>query len=210
MNIAKVKSFLVFISEIVRKPGIVGAIAPSSKYLGYVIAEYVKTPKEPINVIEVGPGTGAFTKIIADKLEAKDRLDVIEFNPEFVKVLKEKFKDYPNVAIHCLSITDWKPDYKYDYMVSSLPFNVFDAEFVKVILNHYENIMKPQGIISYFEYMLFPALKKQILTNEKKANFLKLHEVLAEFRRKYQFGKKKVFKNFPPANVYNLKITNNN
>ncbi len=200
-------SFLTFISEIIRKPGEVGAVAPSSKYLGIEISNYVKSPSEPINVIEVGPGTGAFTKIIADKLKATDRLDVIEFNPEFVKVLKEKMNDYPNVFVHCLSITDWKPDYKYDYMVSSLPFNVFDDSFVKVILNHYEDIMKPNSMISYFEYMLFPKLKKMLLSGTKKENFLKLHKVLDDFRNKYEINTKKVFINFPPAYVHNLKLS---
>ncbi|MBC7474995.1 MAG: methyltransferase domain-containing protein [Candidatus Sericytochromatia bacterium] len=200
-------SFLTFISEIIRKPGEVGAVAPSSKYLGIEISNYVKSPSEPINVIEVGPGTGAFTKIIADKLKPKDRLDVIEFNSEFVKVLKEKMKDYPNVFVHCLSITDWKPDYKYDYMVSSLPFNVFDDSFVKVILNHYEDIMKPNSMISYFEYMLFPKLKKMLLSGTKKENFLKLHQVLDDFRHKYEIDTKKVFINFPPAYVHNLKLS---
>ncbi len=203
------KSFLVFALEIVKKPGEVGAIAPSSKHLGKVISQNVQSNSNPLNVIEVGPGTGAFTKIIADKLKKEDRLDVIEYNPEFVKVLKEKFKSYSNVFIHCESITDWKPDYKYDYMVSSLPFNVFEIDFVQKILSHYEDIMKPDGIISYFEYMLFPKIKKRMLSQDKKDNFIKLHKVLSDFRGKYQINKKRVFRNFPPANVYNLRIRAN-
>lgn len=200
------KGFWVFLSEIVRKPAVTGAIAPSSKYLGYAISEYIKPKEHPLKVIEVGPGTGAFTKIIADKLSQEDQLDVIEFNPEFVKVLEEKFKDYKNVHIHCVSIVDWKPDYKYDYMVSSLPFNVFDTEFVKIILSHYENIMKSGAIISYFEYLFFPKAKKEVLSGSKKVNFIKLHDVLRSFRRKYEFGRTKVYKNFPPACVYNLRM----
>lgn len=203
---SSIKSVLVFLAEILKKPGEVGAIAPSSKYLGKTIAHYVKSSKDPVHVIEVGPGTGAFTKIIADKLEPKDKLDVIEYNEEFVKVLKEKFKAYPNVSIHCVSITDWKPEYKYDYMVSSLPFNVFDNDFVKTILEHYETIMKPGAMVSYFEYMFFPKLKKQLLPPEKKAGFIELHNTLGGFRDKYQINRKKVFRNFPPAYVYNLKM----
>ena len=199
-------NIFVFVLEIIRKPGEVGAIAPSSKFLGEAISSYIKSPEEPVNVIEVGPGTGAFTKIIADKLKPKDRLDVIEYNQKFVEVLQEKFKDYPNVSVHCISITDWKPDYKYDFMVSSLPFNVFDAEFVKMILTHYENIIKPGGILSYFEYLFYPEIKKRILSNEKKENYLNLHKILKQFRKKYEMNTVKVFKNFPPACVHNLKL----
>jgi phosphatidylethanolamine/phosphatidyl-N-methylethanolamine N-methyltransferase len=201
------ESLFTFATEIIRRPGEVGAIAPSSKYLGYEISNYVVSPEQPINVIEVGPGTGAFTQIIADKLKPKDRLDVIEYNAPFVEVLKEKMKGYPNVHIHCISITDWKPDYKYDIMVSSLPFNVFSEDFVKAILSHYENIMKPDSMISYFEYMLFPSLKKMLLTGEKKNEFQKLHSILGDFRNKYEINTKKVFLNFPPAYVHNLKMS---
>lgn len=200
------KGFLVFLSEIVRKPAVTGAIAPSSKYLGYSISEQIKSKGHPLKVIEVGPGTGAFTKIIADKLSPEDQLDVIEYNPEFVKVLEEKFKDYKNVHIHCVSIIDWKPDYKYDYMVSSLPFNVFETSFVKLILEHYEGIMKSGSIISYFEYLFFPSMKKELLSGNKKVEFIKLHDVLRSFRRKYEFGRTNVYKNFPPACVYNLRM----
>src|SRR5688572_9177795 len=137
MKHSSLENIFIFAQEIIRKPQEVGAIAPSSKFLGQAISKYIKSYSEPINVIEVGPGTGAFTKIIADKLKPKDKLDVIEFNQPFVDLLKEKFKNYPNVAIHCKSIIDWKPDYCYDFMVSSLPFNVFDSGFVKATMEHY-------------------------------------------------------------------------
>ena len=196
----------VFLLEIIRKPGEVGAIAPSSKSLSNEITDYIKTGKEPVNIIEVGPGTGSMTEVIASKLQPHDRFDVIEFNPQFVEVLQKKFKDYPNIHIHCLSIIDWKPEYKYDYMVSCLPFNVFQADFVAAIIKHYEEIMKKGSMISYFEYMVFPKIKKAMLNGDKKDNFNKLHDLLTDFRNKYEISKRKVYSNFPPANVYNLKM----
>jgi len=209
MKNSSLQNIVVFAQEIIRKPGEVGAIAPSSKFLGQAISKYIKSGSEPLNVIEVGPGTGAFTKIIADKLKLQDRLDVIEYNQPFVDVLKERFKDSPNVHIHCVSIIDWKPDYRYDFMVSSLPFNVFESGFVKAILEHYEDIMKPGGMISYFEYMVFPAIKKVFLTADKKTDFIKLHEILNQYRKKYEIDTAKVFKNFPPAYVHNLRMNGN-
>lgn len=200
------KNVGVFLLEIARKPGEVGAIAPSSKNLGNEISGYIRTGKNPLNIIEVGPGTGVMTDIIVKKLTPHDNFDVIEYNPQFVEVLKEKYKDYPNVHIHCISIIDWKPDYQYDYMVSCLPFNVFAAEFVESILKHYEEIMKPGSIISYFEYMVFPKIKKVILNGNKKENFERLHYLLSNFRNKYEISKRRVYKNFPPAYVYNLKM----
>ncbi|MFN8578018.1 MAG: rRNA adenine N-6-methyltransferase family protein [Candidatus Sericytochromatia bacterium] len=201
-----IKNVGVFLLEIAKKPGEVGAIAPSSKNLGNEITDYIKTGKKPVNIIEVGPGTGVMTEVIAKKLKPHDKFDVIEYNPQFVEVLKEKFKDYPNIHVHCVSIIDWKPDYKYDYMVSCLPFNVFAPEFVEAILKHYEEIMKKGSMISYFEYMVFPKIKKAILNGDKKDNFQRLHNILSDFRNKYEISKRRVYKNFPPAYVYNLKM----
>jgi phosphatidylethanolamine/phosphatidyl-N-methylethanolamine N-methyltransferase len=203
------KNMIIFAQEIIKNPEEIGAIAPSSKFLGGAITKYIKSYNEPINVIEVGPGTGVFTKLIAAKLKPKDRLDVIEFNPKFVDVLKLKYKDYPNVAVHCVSIVDWKPDYRYDYMVSSLPLNVFNAEFVQSVMEHYEEIMKPGGIISYFEYMVFPEIKKLFLNRVHRADYKKMHGILDQYRRKYEIDTDKVFKNLPPAIVHNLRLNGN-
>ena len=170
------------------------------------ITDYIKTGKTPVSIIEVGPGTGSMTEVIAKKLGSHDRFDVIEYNPQFVEVLQKRFKDYPNIHIHCVSIIDWKPEYKYDYMVSCLPFNVFNADFVELIVKHYEHIMKKGSMISYFEYMVFPKIKKAMLNGDKKDNFEKLHAILSNFRNKYEISKRRVYKNFPPAYVYNLKI----
>lgn len=200
------KNVGVFLLEIIRKPGEVGAIAPSSKNLSYEITDYIKSGDKPLNIIEVGPGTGSMTEVIAKKIRPHDRFDVIEFNPQFVEVLKEKFKNYDNIHIHCKSIIDWNPDYKYDYMVSCLPFNVFEADFVNLILRHYEKIMKSGSMISYFEYMVFPKIKKAMLNGDKKENFEKLHDLLDDFRNSYEISKRRVYKNFPPAYVYNLKM----
>lgn len=201
-----IKNVGVFLLEIAKKPGEVGAIAPSSKNLGNEITDYIKTGKNPVNIIEVGPGTGVMTEAIAKKLKPHDKFDVIEYNPQFVEVLKERFKAYPNIHVHCVSIIDWKPDYKYDYMVSCLPFNVFEPEFVEAILKHYEEIMKKGSMVSYFEYMVFPRIKKAMLNGNKKESFQRLHEILSDFRNKYEISKRRVYKNFPPAYVYNLKM----
>jgi phosphatidylethanolamine/phosphatidyl-N-methylethanolamine N-methyltransferase len=206
---ADMKNVFIFVQEIIRKPLEVGAIAPSSKALGEAITKYIKSYNEPIHVVEVGPGTGVFTKIIASKLRPKDRLDVIEFNQQFVDILKENFKDFPNVRVHCASIIDWNPNYRYDFMVSSLPLNAFSAEFVKSIMEHYEKIMKPGGIISYFEYLVFPELKKLFLIPAHRADYKKMHTLLDEYRKKYEIDTVKVYKNLPPAIIHNLKMPGN-
>ena len=54
--------------------------------------------------------------------------------------------------------------------------------------------------------MLFPKIKESFLHDEKKEEYLNVKKLLYNFNHKYEVEKSKVFKNIPPANVYNLKI----
>jgi len=47
--------------------------------------------------VEIGPGQGALTEPL---LNEKVRLDVVELDRDLVVLLKEKFKQYPNLNIH--------------------------------------------------------------------------------------------------------------
>jgi len=200
-------SNLLFAIQTIKKFDEIGAIFPSSKFLGFEMLKYLDNKKENLKILEVGPGTGVFTELIINKLKPDDILDIVEFNPDFVKILKSKYGNYKNVNIVCASIIDWKPEYKYDYIISSLPFNIFSLEFVKKVIEHYESIVNDNANISYFEYMFFPKIKEKLLKNQKRDEYLKVKEILYNFNQKYNVEKSKVFKNIPPANVYNLKIS---
>lgn len=67
-----------------------GAVAPSSKYLARAMAEMVD-PSLPGPVIELGPGTGVVTEALIECGVAPERIIAIEFNPDFVKLLKSRF-----------------------------------------------------------------------------------------------------------------------
>lgn len=67
-----------------------GAMAPSSRLLARTIARPLarRRPARPIRVLEVGAGTGAFTRLILRLLTAGDTLEIYEINPEFCAVLR--------------------------------------------------------------------------------------------------------------------------
>ena len=44
-------------------------------------------------IIELGPGTGAFTKEILKKAKPNSKVFVLELNKDFYAILKEKFDD---------------------------------------------------------------------------------------------------------------------
>jgi phosphatidylethanolamine/phosphatidyl-N-methylethanolamine N-methyltransferase len=72
------------------KPLITGAVSPSGKALARMMARYVD-PETPGPVIELGPGTGPVTEALIARGVAEERLVLVEFNPDFCRLLKKRF-----------------------------------------------------------------------------------------------------------------------
>jgi phosphatidylethanolamine/phosphatidyl-N-methylethanolamine N-methyltransferase len=81
---------LQFLRGLIASPRGVGAIAPSSPALARAVAAQVD-PAKPGPILELGPGTGAITKELLGRGVAPERLTLIEYDPDFVKLLAERF-----------------------------------------------------------------------------------------------------------------------
>jgi phosphatidylethanolamine/phosphatidyl-N-methylethanolamine N-methyltransferase len=79
-----------FLRSWLERPLLTGAVTPSGKMLARTMASYVD-PRVPGPVIELGPGTGPVTDALIRRGIAQDRLVLVEFNPEFCKLLKRRF-----------------------------------------------------------------------------------------------------------------------
>ena len=212
--VASLKDIPLFLMNAFKKPNIVGALLPCSPSVGreltrYVVRSQKDNPSKPLNILEVGAGTGAMTEVIIENLREIDHLDVIEISPEFCQLLHEKYDGYANVSIHCLSIIDWRPDYRYDFIISTLPFNSFDYELMDSIIDHLTVLIKSGGILSYVAYAGIAELKEPFLWGKKRADHKKKMKRLKHWRSQYLIAKKTIIKNVPPINVYHLEITDN-
>ncbi len=83
------RDFTVFLGEMIRKPTEVVAIAPSSAAVARQMTRGVETAQGPI--VEIGPGTGSFTKEILARGVAPERLTLLEMNERFCDTLRQKF-----------------------------------------------------------------------------------------------------------------------
>jgi len=200
-----IKDNLKFLLEFVHHPTIVGAILPSSNALAKeIVREIPKDPKaEKRRILEVGPGTGIFTDKIIQRMNPTDELHLVEFDETFCKKLREKYQHIPQVQVFHRSITDHsvESDKKYDFIISGLPLNSFDAPFVKQVFEKFIEISKDEGKISYFDYLALPHIKRLFSTAIEKKN---LEEILALkniFYRQFTLRKAKVLLNAPAARV---------
>jgi phosphatidylethanolamine/phosphatidyl-N-methylethanolamine N-methyltransferase len=79
-----------FIRSLIEKPLTVGAVAPSGKALARVMANYVD-PADSGPIVELGPGTGPVTEALVDRGIDPARLTLVEYDPEFCRLLRRRF-----------------------------------------------------------------------------------------------------------------------
>lgn len=156
-------SFNTFASQSLKHFIKIGAILPSSNRLA---KRMVKDVKKPI-VLELGPGTGVFTKKILKKLPKEGRLISIEDNEVFVKYLKNQIKDkrfkiIMGDALKLKEILNKNGIKKVGCIISGLPLGHFKRELKQKILKEIAECLENDGIFIQFEYLLagMKAVKK--------------------------------------------------
>lgn len=173
----------------------VGAIAPSSKFLAKDLVAQLKKRLSgdncpPLNILEIGAGTGPLTKQINKHLRNEDRLDIVEIHKKFYQIVKTKYRK-PNIHVHHTDILNYHPEKKYDFIFSSLPYENMSEDISQNIWKKKLELCCPDAYISYFKYVKFRDFKSDF---EEKVV------------KKYAQNKKIVFLNLPPAKIYTLEI----
>lgn len=79
-----------FLRSWIEKPLHVGAVMPSSRLLARTMAQYVD-PRSEGPVVELGPGTGAITNALIEHGVDQKRLVLVEYNPGFCALLRERY-----------------------------------------------------------------------------------------------------------------------
>jgi len=89
-----------------RRPGQIGAVAPSSPTLAGLLAEVVPRSGTPV-VVELGPGTGAVTTAIDVRLPPGARHLAVELDPRMAGFLRQA---HPGLEVVEVAAHDWMKD----------------------------------------------------------------------------------------------------
>ncbi|WP_336882880.1 class I SAM-dependent methyltransferase [Priestia koreensis] len=178
---------LQFVGEYIKHPRVVGAVMPSSKALA---KQMIRTmPFQDVRcIIEYGPGTGVFTEEIIRRKASRTIFLVIETNPQFHAILKEKYQNIKNVHIihgSAEHVNEYVEKYEIeavDYIVSGLPFTSLPVSVSEKILTATVPVLGDEGNFITFQYS---KIKRQYF----KAYFQTL-------------SCKRVWLNVPPAYVF--------
>jgi phosphatidylethanolamine/phosphatidyl-N-methylethanolamine N-methyltransferase len=183
-----------------------GSILPSSRGLARALAAPFRRRPGPARILEVGPGTGAVTQEILRQLRPNDRFDIVEINSHFVDVLRRRFDEEPIFQAHKGQATlihaplqEITGHAVYDYMISGLPLNNFPLALVRDIFRAYQRLLKPTGILSYFEYLAIRDVKTAVVAPKERRRLRVLGRFLDRRIRAFQIDEQWVFLNVPPA-----------
>jgi phosphatidylethanolamine/phosphatidyl-N-methylethanolamine N-methyltransferase len=84
-----------FLRSWIEKPLHMGAVMPSGRILARTMAQYVDIDSEG-PIVELGPGTGAITSALIEHGVDQRRLVLVEFNPGFCALLRDR---YPHATV---------------------------------------------------------------------------------------------------------------
>jgi len=175
-----------FIQQFFKEKNMVGAMAPSSRFLASKMLNHLPINESKV-IIELGPGTGVFTEKIIEKMGTNTQLIVVELNDSFFKALEQKINN-KNVHLKHGSaehIDDFLKEIgfeKADLIISSLPLAMIPREIRMNILASVQKNLNKNGQFVQFQYSLQSRKALKQLFKSVKLKFTPF--------------------NFPPAFVY--------
>jgi len=161
----KKKHYGKFFRGFLSRPRAVGALFPSSTQLAARMVNSVDWDDVQV-ALEYGPGTGAFTGHILEKLAPSTRLLAIELNPEFAQILTKQFS---RATICTGSVADVKSICaaqnvdRVDAVISGLPWAVFRDQDQEDYLDAMMTVLKSSGqfvTFGYLQGLLLPTARR--------------------------------------------------
>src|SRR5688572_4288287 len=149
-----------FLRSWLERPLVMGAVTPSGKILARTMASYVD-PRIPGPVIELGPGTGPVTDALIRRGVAQDRLVLIEYNPDFCKLLKRRFPKAAIIQGDAYDIREALEDVLSEpaaAVISSLPLFTKPLETRRHLLNAAGDLLHPGAPFIQFTYAVIPPI----------------------------------------------------
>lgn len=142
-----------FLQGFLRSPGEVGSIIPSSRFMVEKVVNHVANV-DPMTIIELGAGTGVFTRELNKRFGTNHSLTVFEKDE---KMRSQLISEFPHLPIYAdaLSLFDVLNDKdieQVDCIVCGLPFTLFPKSKTEEIFEKIHAVLKPQGTFIMYQY----------------------------------------------------------
>lgn len=174
-----------FIRSWFEKPLSIGAVTPSGKVLARTMASYVD-PSIPGPVIELGPGTGPVTEALVEQGVDPSRLVLLEFNPEFCRLLRNRYPQATVIRGDAYSLSRVLSNMLSEpaaAVVSGLPLVTKPLKTRVRLIREAFRLMQPGAPFVQFTYAVMPPIPKSLMGVKTEAS-------------------ERIWMNVPPARVW--------
>jgi phosphatidylethanolamine/phosphatidyl-N-methylethanolamine N-methyltransferase len=182
-----------FLAAFLRRPTTMGAVVPSSARLSAVLTSVVPTAGAPV-VVELGPGTGAVSAVIDERLPRGARHLAVELDVGMVEFLG---RTRPGLDVIHGDARDLgkllaeREVTEVDAVVCGLPWALFDEPTQHAVLTEVGHAIGATGAFSTFAYV--PGLALPAARRFRRTLRARFEEVIVTAT---------VWRNVPPAFVY--------
>ena len=195
-----------FLTQAVKNTYHTGSVWPSSKALARVMTRSMRKANGPRRILEVGPGTGPFTRHVLKALRDGDEFHVVEINETFCNDLETRlFAPYraanpgSSIHLHAKPIEETDVQGRFDFIICGLPFNNFPPSLVRSIFRRMIDLLAPDGDLSYFEYAAVRVFKAPVAGRSMRHNMRRLDAHAKSLARRHSGQRTLVMANIPPA-----------
>ena len=142
-----------------------GAVAPSSNALAQLITRDIEADGGP--VIELGPGTGAFTRCILAKGLPEHDLTLVENSPSFTALLRQR---YPTAQLLEMDVTRMRhgdprwQSRQAQAVISGLPLLTMGLRAQWNVVGACMQSLRPGAALYQFTYMAKCPVAPQVLS----------------------------------------------
>lgn len=160
------RSRFLFTRNFLRHPMRTGSLVPSSRFLVRRMLAQVDWQQSRV-IVELGPGTGCFTREIMRRMPPESVLIVIEANRTFARALRNTIKDrrlfvIQGSALQLDTVLAGLGFTRADCIISGLPFANMTDQVRRSILRKCHDRLSCDGQLVLFQYrlLLLPLLSK--------------------------------------------------
>ena len=147
---------LLFASNFLRHPNMLGSIIPSSRFLVDQVLEPIDWGRTRV-IVEYGPGIGTFTGEILRRMRSDAQLVAIETNRDFVRFLHRTLPD-PRLHVVHDSAAEVQPVLMRlalpapRYIISGIPFSTIPAPLRERILRKTCDVLESGGAFLVYQF----------------------------------------------------------
>jgi len=145
---------VLFLRKFLQTPVQIGSVVPSSESLARMITDAIGL-EQARSVAELGPGTGAFTGTIVQRIAPHVKLLAVEVDPVFAAAVQARFPQIRVVNGPAENLVDYLSGAagSLDCIVSGLPWALFPAAQQERILGAILASLRPGGWFATFGYV---------------------------------------------------------